>query len=253
MKVIIIALDGLEPSLVTQPELLQDYHGIVDNSGIPLQTPVLWASFLTGSTEHGIGGMKSSNRFTNTIARVIGIRWSSRILKWFGLYNPVLYAKKDLRLPTIFGLVDKYIAVSIPSYNEPEIYLDIRRNTVNYFDNKYSKEDLMEQSWNLFYKEYLEFKDLMCSSDWELAMIHFFVTDIIGHLGVGLEDMYRKISAQIANLCKSDEWFILILSDHGMKRGLHTREGFWSCSHDLEKRKIHITDFYKIIEVKINE
>jgi len=252
LRLLIIALDGLEPSRVTQPALLQDYHGIVDNSGIPLQTPVLWASFLTGSTEHGIGGMKRSNRFTNMIGRVIGIRWSSKILKNLGLYKPRLYTEEDIGRPTIFDLVDKYIAVSIPSYNEPEVYLDIRKNTVGYFDGKYDREILIKECIDLFYKEREEFEILLGSADWDIAMIHVFVTDTVGHLGIDIRKTYTEMAKWVATL-NFNNTMKLILSDHGMKRGLHTREGFWSSNVDLGRDKIRITEFYNIIKEALYE
>lgn len=253
MKIIIISLDGLEPSLVTQPELLQNYHGIVDNSGIPLQTPTLWASFLTGSTEHGIGGMKTSNRFTNMISRVVGIRWSSRILKHLGLYKLRLYTKEDIGKSTIFDLVDKYIAVSVPAYNEPEVYLDIRRNTVEYFDGEYDGKVLIRECVGLFNKEKKEFEDLLESENWDIAMIHVFVTDTVGHLGIGIRRTYEEMARWVTTLNSNNDTMKLILSDHGMKRGLHTREGFWSSNIDLGKTRIHITEFYDIIKEALYE
>lgn len=252
MRVLVIGLDGLEPSFVNSEELLQNYHGVVDNSGILLQTPVLWASFLTGSTEHDIRGMKSSNRFTNMISRIIGIGWSSRILKHLGLYNPRLYTREDIGRSTIFDLVDRHIVVSVPAYNEPEVYLDIRRNTVKYFDGQYDGRMLIRECMDLFYEERKEFEDLLNSRDWDIAMIHVFVTDTIGHLGIDIRGTYEIMGRWMSTLNFSDV-MKLIVSDHGMKRGLHTREGFWSSNIDLGKSKIHITEFYNIIREALYE
>jgi len=252
MRVLIIGLDGLEPSLVKDEELLQSYHGVVDNSGLALQTPVLWASFLTGSGDHDVRGMRYSNKFTNMISRVIGIRWSSRVLKHSGLYNPRLYIKEDIGKSTIFDLVDGYIAVSVPAYNEPEVYLDIRRNTVKYFDYDYDGKTLVGESMDLFNRERKEFEDLLDSKNWDIAMIHVFVTDTIGHLGIDIKRTYEEMARWVGTL-NFNNTMKLILSDHGMKRGLHTIEGFWSSNIDLGKSKIHITEFYDIIKEVLHE
>jgi hypothetical protein len=55
-KVMIIGLDGLEPSLVTESmtHLSQMKHGITHIDVAPLQTPLIWAAFLTGHTDNGI-------------------------------------------------------------------------------------------------------------------------------------------------------------------------------------------------------
>ena len=49
----------------------------------------------------------------------------------------------------------------------------------------------------------------------------------------------------------SDETMILIISDHGQEKGIHTNHGFYSCNKKLDLINPKIIDLKKIIENKI--
>ena len=255
-KVFIIALDGLEPSLVnpTMPNITQKYYGTTVVNVHPLQTPVLWGAFLTGTTDNGIKGMKRHNRLTETLSRILGYERVTKLMAKLKIQTATrLYTKKDLTKPTIFDLVPKTIAISVPAYNEPEIYLEIRRETVEAIGDRYKTLALLLKVWKLFNIEYEETLWKL-KTDWNLFMVHFFVTDTIGHLYWNnperIKKCYRLIDRKIKYLKESvdDETLVLIVSDHGLKKGLHTPKGFWSTNIDLNLKNPKITDFYNIIK-----
>lgn len=262
-KIVIIALDGLEPSLVTEtmPNLLQREYGITEVNVTPLQTHLIWATFLTGTIENGIKTIKAPHHFQEKISRVFGYNRVARVSRFLSesvIYNMNLFSKfvkhfskDDLTKPTIFDLVDKSIALDIPAYNEDVIYVKIRRNIACTIGEQYPKDDLVNEVWELFHKEY-QVCLKMLEEDWDLFMVHFFVTDVIGHLCWNnleeLKECYQIIDKKVGELeRKIENSVILILSDHGMEKGLHTHTGFYSINKQLNLNSPTITDFYEII------
>lgn len=262
-KMIIIALDGLEPSLVneTMSNLLQIEYGITEVNVTPLQTHLIWATFLTGTIENGVKTIRAPHRLQEKISRVFGYNRVARVSKFLSgsaIYNMNIFSKyvkhfskNDLTKPTIFELVDKSIALDIPAYNEDNIYVKIRRNIASTISEQYPKDDFMNEVWELFHKEY-EICLKKLEEDWDLFMVHFFVTDVIGHLCWNniekLKECYQIMDKKVGELIrKIKNSVILILSDHGMEKGLHTHTGFYSINKQLNLNSPKITDFYEII------
>jgi hypothetical protein len=254
-RVLIIALDGLEPTQVTEdmPHLLQVEHGTVDINVSPLVTPLVWAAFLTGATANGVKILKFPYALDEKISRMIGVKRVAKVNEFsskLGLSN-FFFTKADLTLPTIFELSAYPIALNIPSYNENPAYLDVRRNITYALRGQISEEAFVDHVWALFREEYAECQKRL-DDDWELFMVHFFVTDVIGHLGWDdpetLQACYRTMDACVAELQRRvHDAVILILSDHGMQNGLHTRNGFYSVNQELHLNTPKITDFYAIL------
>lgn len=257
----IIALDGLEPSLITDktPHLVQDVHGTIDVDVSPLQTPVIWAAFLTGQKETGVERIKFPYDADEKISRVLGPKRVAAINRFASKLpiSTINYTKDDLIHPTIFDLVEKHVALDIPSYNEDPVYLEIRRKIAYAIGGQYPEDDLVREVWDLFHEEYHTCMNLL-DDDWDLFMVHFFVTDVIGHLSWdnvdNLTDCYRimdeKIGAMTRRITNS---VIFIVSDHGMQNGLHTRKGFYSINQPLSLPAPKITDFYEIIRQILHE
>lgn len=262
-KVMIIALDGLEPSLVTEamPNLLQREHGIINVNISPLQTPLIWATFLTGTKENGVKTLTIPYRLQEKISSIFGydkVARLSSIASKSKLYelNPFSkyikqYTKDDLIHPTLFDLVDKYVALDIPAYNENPVYVKIRQTIALAINGQYLKENLESESWELFHNEY----DIclhMIKKDWELFMVHFFITDVMGHLCWNnmkrLKACYQTMDEYIGEInSRVNDSVIFIVSDHGMQSGLHTHKGFYSVNQQLNLNLPKITDFYEII------
>jgi len=157
----IIALDGLEPSLITDEtsHLLQDEHGTIAVDVSPLQTPVIWAAFLTGQQEPGVAMRKFPYNADEKISRVLGPQRVAAIHRFYSKLpnRTVAYTKDDLTHPTIFDLVDKPIALDIPAYNEAPAYVEVRRKIENGYELEKQVERLIvKQIRNAQRKPYAE-------------------------------------------------------------------------------------------------
>ena len=251
----IIALDGLEPSLITDetPYLLQDTHGTIEVDVSPLQTPVIWAAFLTGQQDSGVAMRKIPYNADETISRVLGPQRVAAIHRFYSklLNRTAAYTKADLTHPTIFDLVDKPIALDIPAYNEDPAYIEVRRKIAYAIGGQYPEDELVREVWARFHDEYQTCMRRL-DDDWDLFMVHFFVTDVIGHLSWNnvdnLTECYRVMDEKIGAMTRRiPNAVILIVSDHGMRNGLHTRQGFYSLNRPLALSAPKTTEFYDII------
>jgi hypothetical protein len=264
-RMMIIALDGLEPSLVTETmaNLRQSEHGLTDVDVSPLQTPLIWATFLTGTKDNGVKRIGAPFRLEERISRFIGyerVANISRFTSELGLYDLQSlskyirqYTNEDLTQPTIFDAVEKSVALDIPAYNENPVYLTIRRKIALSIRGQYPENDFLSEVWDLFRNEYDECLNTL-EDEWDLFMVHFFITDVIGHLSWNdvekLKTCYHAIDEKIGEIQRRiPQSVILIVSDHGMQRGLHTRTGFYSLNTHLNLNSPKITEFYDIIRM----
>lgn len=271
MRVIIIGLDGLEASLITPeryPNICQAEHGRISLKGFnQIQTPQIWTSFITGvmPSEHGIDGFKHQT-FLSKIEKKYG-DYVKKFLSFFGLkavnlvtdakntlygyydvhpYEP--YTKEDIKVSTIFDKIPSSHVISLPVYNEPDVYKDIRRSVSRAVGDKELSRDLSHTSLDLMNKEVDEFIKYL-HDDINLIMVHLFVADVYGHLYGHNEDKLLELYDLFEEFVRSvkDDSFTIILSDHGTKGGLHTPYGFYSLSRPLGLGNPHITDFHNII------
>lgn len=271
MRVVIIGLDGLEATLINPdryPNICQAEHGRINLDGFnQVQTPQIWTSFITGvmPSEHGIDGFKHRTLLSK-IEKKYG-NYVKKFLSFFGLKAVVLatgvknnvyghydvhpyepYTKEDIRVPTIFDKVSNSHVISLPVYDEPDVYKDIRRSVSRAVGDKELSHDLSQTSLELMRKEVDEFTKYL-HEDIDLIMLHLFVADVYGHLYGRNEDKILElydIFEEFVGSVKNDS-FTIILSDHGTKGGLHTPYGFYSLSKPLGLDNPHITDFHDII------
>ena len=271
MRVTIIGLDGLEATLINPdryPSICQAEHGRINLDGFnQIQTPQIWTSFITGvmPSEHGIDGFKHRT-FLSKIEKKYG-DYAKKFLSFFGLkavnlatdakntlyghydvhpYEP--YTKEDIKVPTIFNKISNSRVISLPVYNEPDVYMDIRRSVAGAVGNKELSYDLSETCLELTKGEVDEFTKCLYE-DIDLIMVHLFVADVYGHLYGHSEDKLLELYDQFEEFIESvkDESFTIILSDHGTKGGLHTPYGFYSLSKPLGLDNPHVTEFHDMI------
>ena len=271
MRVVIIGLDGLEASLINPdryPNICQAEHGRINLDGFnQIQTPQIWTSFITGvmPSEHGIDGFKHKT-FLSKIEKKYG-DYVKKFLSLFGLkavnlvtdvkntlygyydihpYEP--YTKEDIRVPTIFDKIPSSHVISLPVYNEPDVYMDIRRSVSRAVGNKELSHDLSETCLDLLKRETGEFIKYL-HKDINLIMVHLFVADVYGHLYGRNEDKLQELYDLLEEFVGSvkNSALTIILSDHGTKGGLHTPYGFYSLSRPLGLDDPHITEFHDVI------
>ncbi len=271
MKVVIIGLDGLEASLINPeryPNICQAEHGRISLKGFnQIQTPQIWTSFITGvmPSEHGIDGFKHQTLLSK-IEKKYG-EYVKKFLSLFGLkavnlvtgvknnlygyynihpYEP--YTKDDIKVSTIFDKVPNSRVISLPVYNEPDVYMDIRRSVAGAVGDKELSYDLSETCLDLMKSEVDEFIKYR-HNDIDLIMVHLFVADVYGHLYGHNKDKLLELYDQFEEFIGSikDDSFTIVLSDHGTKGGMHTPYGFYSLSKPLALDNPNITEFHNII------
>jgi len=280
VKILILAIDGLEYNLVQEfslTNLMQQQHGTIDvteyckyhYTDTPA-TPIIWASFITGKMpeEHGIMLNKKYQSKTLEIARktaqAIGlgrIRGKARVLRAFGAgkltkegimqNGPEYYHNKGL--PTIFNLAQQTVARNVPTWN----YHQDRNLLAEYFDGKIDQHRLTVVLNLQLYADF-EYAQKTAQTEYDLMMIYMESLDLIGHAMAGdlytMQQFYKTADKLTAKLQKTipEDSFLLIASDHGMQPkgqyGDHTNHAYYSANQPLEQPPTKITDYYHLIQ-----
>jgi len=273
-RVLLIGLDGLEYDYVVKyhfPVLLQKQHGCVP---VPLPdypvTGLLWAMILTGREnlpttplnknilcrleDRGIIKLLRKLRITKIIGSSLAKKAISLLVRRG--YNMVPVSLRDYNVKTIFDVVTPSIAISFPALNLwPEIgALFAKYSVVESIKREKLRIRLEQELWTIERRKYDEALRVLkdASIGWRLFAVHFFVTDTIPHMYPGdIEKQlqtYRIVELWVEHFLQytTPEDLVLIVSDHGLKNGLHTDHAFWSVNKDIEPPK-KLTDFYHII------
>lgn len=272
MKALILGVDGAEYDLIASgdfPNLKQVKYGRVEINVRPLFTPIVWASFITGMVkeEHGIHGMhkwssglidrlRNWSLETGLSHKIIGknLVYVGRFLEFLG-FETKLYDKSDLKVSTIFDYADRSIAISVPSYNEDPMNQVIRKKEMDALRSGSRKlmKETADLSWRIF-EETREKVFRALTEDWSIFMVHFYVLDPLQHLFWYDNELIGKAYAKLDETVKlikdritDAECLLLIVSDHGHKKGQHTPYGFYSFNKELKLENPKITDFAGVI------
>jgi len=275
-RVCVLGYDGLELTLVEKlnlRSLLQREHGRVE---VPItggiddpSTPIVWTSFITGQPPH-IHGVNMPqvwdsplDSFRSLIRRhrtLYGIakrfKLGYRMRERMGV-EPRFPSQKNIRCDTIFDIVRPSIAISIPVYNE-NLHQNYPVGEVFKArqDPKFRREYEVKVR-HIFQQEIDELFDAL-EREWRVLMIHFHITDLLGHIYWGTEKLaliYEEM-ALLTDRVKQKlrpEDLLLVISDHGMGRYGHTHYGFYSLNMELGLRNPAITDFFHIIKTVTKE
>lgn len=280
MKILIIAFDGLEYTLVDKgyfPNLKQKEYGkvvvpITKEIGEP-QTTIVWTSFLTGKTpnEHGVTKPavwnfellnKVVGLFSNIFIRHFLLSHKTlgqsfrRILKLFGIKQttPKL---NDLHIKTFFDEIKNSVAMSIPLINE-----DVISDSVGIIDailDKNSREKYLKKLFRRFEDEKKQFWEAFINNP-TLLMVHFQISDLYGHIYCKtpqkLLNLYSELDEFVGDVKRVVErnCLLLIISDHGIDTNYgHSPYGFYSTNISLELKTPNITNFYDLLLRWTNE
>ncbi len=272
MKVVILAFDGLEAEIVQKEKLkslLQNYHGTIDVSYFKVATPMIWSSFLTGKPpeEHKMYFFTTTgNRFIEGIRRTLfehNVKYYTirRIGKLFEPFLKLMGIKRrvprreDLKLPTFFDLAKNPLPINVIMYNEwkESEELKFKYSIVNAVGNPILTKKVINE-WRKIFLKQKEIVLKRLNDNWDLLMTHVYLTDVAGHLYYNryrkLVQIYKEMDKFAGEVKKrlDDSAFILIVSDHGMKRGMHVPRSFYSTNIKPVFTPKKITDFYKMIE-----
>jgi len=269
-RIVILGFDALEYSIVENggyPNLKQMEYGKVELNMYPINTEMIWASFITGEKpeKHGVQAeMRGSRLIIETLKKLSAkLRlqkkmtvFGRRILNTLRIAHKQVYTKEKLRIPTIFDYVDRSAALSIPAYNEWPDVIALRKMIYYALGNPIKEKDLVKRAWEIFELKKRKTLELL-KEDWDLFMVHFYIADIVQHVWYYKKDyildLYEKLDETAMKIKAEipEDSLILIVSDHGMLNGLHTSYAFYSCNQKLNLRNPKITDFADLIRKKL--
>lgn len=272
MRVFIIGIDALEYDLVEELNLRnikQVEYGKVIEPSSELLTPILWGAFITGTLEHGVKAFTVKNPLVKTSKNLLErLRIDPYITPIWLIYRALSKVgmssrhvdKRDLQTKTIFDSAKNPVAISIPAYNEWESVhrMRLKYPLARFVGKRHEKkaEECIETNWRIFRRKMNYTLEMLEKDYWDLLMVHFLILDNIGHLywyrPGKLRDAYRFMNSAVGELLSKvkDQW-VLIVSDHGMKKGLHTDYAFYSSNIPLGLKNPKLTDFHNIILEKM--
>ena len=164
--------------------------------------------------------------------------------------------KKDIKASTLFDNDKCSIHTHIPIFDEyipayaGKVIQAIENDTYRAIFEIKCKEEINIRSKEIF-------TNLKEQTDWKIYMQYFWCLDGIQHIYfhkerkiaeyyIMFDELIKKINKQITN-----DTLLLIVSDHGQKKGIHTPYGFYSINKPLQLQNPKLIDFKWIIEQTI--
>jgi hypothetical protein len=257
MKVCILAFDGLDYNIVKNlpfKSLKQKVYGFYLTS-TDLSSIQFWSAFLTGEQAE-----KFEKRFVERPLRKFleKNRLLSKLRPLKPLARKILPPKPPTikgKHKTIFELTDKPLPYNVLAYNETKEQFKLRwkYNLTSTLGNKEKCEEAISK-WTAFcVKQSQKFLQLLKTEEWKLAMTHFFFTDLVNHYSYGQKSELNHshlLADRIAFKTREtlekmgERYVLLIVSDHGSEKGLHTPYGFYSLNINTDWKPSKITEFY---------
>lgn len=277
-SVCILALDALEHDLVEEFNLetiKQREYGKIDVSMFKdLATPIIWGSFISGlpPEKHGLN-TEMIPRWRNPVIEKLRrlsikikmdrIKGKAKVLEFLGFERRFLYEKiieefRNRKIETLFNVVPNAKALSVPPFQkwiDSETQLLLRQAVEE--EEKISVFE--EHVWDIFQRKKDECMRIIHEGGWNLFMVHFMFTDLLGHIFFGnltkMFGVYIKAEELVEEVKEiiGPETLLLIVSDHGMKTfgkgkyGEHSAHGFYSSNALLNLENPKITDFFDLI------
>lgn len=284
-KILILALDALEYDIVTKlrmKTLLQREYGKIDLAKYKMKliTPWLWSIIISGHIKTGITHFvtyesklirflmkiltspmlyKRVEKIVETSRRKTKTRTGTayKLYKLGIKIRPM--GKEDLKVKTIFEKIPNATPICIPGYNlwREQFMLDLFLPLTKCIGNKQMAKKRLRLQWMLERKKKKILEELIPQNNWNLIMAHFYITDVVGHLywdkPIMLIETYKIMSRWVAKWKKMIEEnhgkniLVLIISDHGMRKGIHTDHAFWSSNLSIRIKPRDLTDYARII------
>jgi len=284
-KVIILGIDAVEYDLVEEwdlKNLKQKEYGKTILPLLPNQEPatvIIWPCFITGKEPDEMGystvyvfakPLKPFISILTPLTRKLFIDSEAEdrtqkkkgkqsmlnkivtILKTHGLtHKPT---KDDIKAETIFDNKKiKSVHLHIPVYDKDD-FPEYRKDIVNVISEKIHHPVIEMKQKKEFKKRTKEVFKILERDDWQLFMQYFYVLDGVQHIFykspkkiaefyLMFDEFVKKVNKEI-----DDETLLLIVSDHGLKKGIHTTHGFYSVNKRLGLKNPKIIDFKWTIE-----
>jgi len=283
-RLLILGLDALEYNIVTRfrfRTFLQNDYGKIDLAPYKnkLITPWLWSIIISGRVNTGITHFVAyESRLIRFIAKIAthpafykkieGLVEKIRKKRGNGAGTAYMLhrkgikirpmGKQDLKVKTIFETIPNSIPICIPGYNlwRSQFHLDLYLPLTKCIGNRKMTEKRLRLQWLVEKKKKRILERLLVKPGWDIIMVHFYITDVVGHLywnkPIMLLETYKIVSRWVKHWKEileqqPEETWILIVSDHGMKNGIHTDHAFWSSNFPLRIKPRKLTDYFPLI------
>jgi len=288
-KVLILGIDALEYDLVEEwdlKNLKQEEYGktilpISRDDGYLYSEPatvIMWPCFITGilPKKMGIETVKIYplnflyKFYLKSLSPKDGekretIKDKSPYRKVMDKISDFIYSlhlsreptRRDIKVPTMFETIPNSIHKHIPVYDN-DVFPPYKKKIVETIENKtYMPIFEMEctREFNLRTKEVFEW--LERKDEWNLFMQYFFVLDGVQHAFFNntkkIAKFYIMFDEFVGKVRKKidDDTLLLIVSDHGQHKGIHTTHGFYSVNKPLGLKNPKLIDFRWIIEERL--
>jgi len=229
-------------------------------------TPVVWKAIFTGKTEESEPQPKPEIVHWNSAAlnwlrskklarRLYAFLLRKRFLR-AGFPERLGFGRKDLlqEADTFISRSSKPIMIHNP------LKADVKWE-VKGLHSPFDPSEIAESQVKVFQKERLETLARL-KDDWDLFVVYTKLLDIVGHLfwqrDETMEEYYQLVEdfARDIQSSLSDETFMMVISDHGMRPlegtrqqgGEHSHHAYASFSHEIEAPPPReITDLSPII------
>jgi len=281
-----LGIDALEYDLVEEwdlKNLKQEEYGKTELPLLPSQEPatvIIWPCFITGKMPQEMGYttihtfpfiiQEIVDSFSPIIRKIL-VNYEAQDItekkkgkqqlldRLATLLNKLNLShspsRKDIRADTIFDNKDiNSIHLHVPVYDN-DAFPAYRGNAVKAIEDKLYRPVMEIECYNGFKKRSLEvFKWLERKDKWELFMQYFFALDEIQHVFynhpkkiakfyIMFDEFVGKVREKI-----DDDTLLLIVSDHGQHKGIHTTHGFYSVNKPLGLKSPKLIDFRWRIE-----
>ena len=287
-KVIILGIDAIEHDLIEKLNLKNFKQKEYGKTILPLSpgqepaTEIIWPCFITGKEPNEMG-YSSLNVYAKSLRPIITLinpvisklfidtktkeetqkiqgrlsilYVSIMLLKKVGLINKP--TKEDIKADSIFDNKKiKSIHLHIPVLDTDD-FPDYRKDIINVISEKALHPIIEMKQKKEFKQRTKEVYEYIMKNNWQLFMQYFYVLDGVQHtfyknpkkiveFYLMFDEFIKKVSEII-----NDKTLLLIVSDHGLKKGIHTPYGFYSVNKKLGLKNPKIIDFRKIIEDKL--
>ena len=287
-KVIILGIDAIEHDLIEKLDLKNLKQKEYGKTILPLSpgqepaTEIIWPCFITGKEPNEMG-YSSLNVYAKSLRPIITLinpvisklfidtktkeetqkiqgrlsilYVSIMLLKKVGLINKP--TKEDIKADSIFDNKKiKSIHLHIPVLDTND-FPDYRKDIINVISEKALHPIIEMKQKKEFKQRTKEVYEYIMKNNWQLFMQYFYVLDGVQHtfyknpkkiveFYLMFDEFIKKVSEII-----NDKTLLLIVSDHGLKKGIHTPYGFYSVNKKLGLKNPKIIDFRKIIEDKL--
>lgn len=287
-KVIILGIDAIEYDLIEKwdlKNLKQKEYGKTILPLYPNQDPtteIIWPCFITGKEPEEMGYSslnvcaKSLRPIISPISPVISKLFfdfktkngtHKKQVTWPILYGCIMLLKKiglihkptkeDIKSETIFDNKQiKSIHLHIPIFDKDD-FPEYRKEIIKVISEKLYHPIIEMKLKNEFTQRLKEVYDCVKKNNWQLFMQYFYVLDGVQHIFYRnhkkIAEFYLMFDEFIRKLTEiiDDETLLLIVSDHGLKKGIHTPYGFYSVNKKLGLKNPRFIDFREIIEDKL--